>query len=823
MSNTLGMKVNRRSFLTHAASVGVAAAVEPLTSLRGEVLHSSDDGSVRSRTTFDFGWKFSTGDFPEAHLPGFVDKEWHEVELPHDWSIAGPFSQDAACGGAGGYVPTGFGWYRKHFEVTASLKGKKVSLEFDAIYERSEVWINGHYLGFRPYGYISFFYDVTPFLNYGKPNIVAVKVDNSLQPSSRSYSGSGIYRHTWMRVTDEVHVAQWGTYITTPQVMKASATVEVRTRVLNESAKTSTCVLSTSIIDANGQTVGSISSTQSILAKDEYTFSQQITVNIPALWSVDQPSLYTLSGKVQADGRTTDSTVENFGIRKIAFDVNKGFLLNDQHVKMNGVCLRADGGSVGAAIPEGMWERRLKTLKGMGCNAIRTAHNPPAPEFLDMCDRMGFLVMDEAFDEWREHKEQTTKYNYAMYFDEWHERDTTAMIHRDRNHPSIVLWSAGNEIPDQMVAEGPQTLRGMLDIFHTEDPTRPVTAACDRIVAEPDAALPEFLALLDIVGYNYVDRWRDRAQKYYSIDRHAYPQRRFIGTESNGMGGALARGRMTRVEGLQKWVQTYDYVSGDFMWAGIDYLGEARWPAKSASAGILDTCGFIKDGYYFYQSLWTTEPVLHIFPHWNQSVPKGQIVTVTCFTNCDTVELFLNDVSYGVKGYLFPAEGMEGKYPNMPERAKEAVTTEDLHLSWDIPYTPGTVKAIGKKLGQVIKSAEISTTGQAAAIRLSVDAKTIKANRLDVVHVAAEVIDSEGRIVPIAENDINFELQGEAKIIGVDNGNPISHESFKANNRKAFNGRCLVILQSTDKPGKVTLRASSGTLQGSTVELTTTS
>src|SRR6202034_4028458 len=373
-----------------------------------------------------------------------------------------------------------------------------------------------------------------------------------------------------------------------------------------------------------------------------------------------------------------------FGVRSIEFHVDKGFLLNGERVKLNGVCIHGDGGSVGTAVPERMWERRLELLQKMGCNAIRLSHNPPAPELLDMLDRMGFLVMAEAFDEWKQPKLQTPLFGYHKYFDEWSARDMSAMIERDRNHPSIVIWSAGNEMPDQSDPHGPETLQALLDIMRSKDPSRLVTAACDQIAAEPKAALPQFLDKLDVVGYNYVDRWRDRREKFYSIDRHDYPTRRFIGTETTALGGIrrsyavdatspqFERGMNTliEVEQLQKFIQTYDYVSGDFMWTGIDYLGESRWPAKLGSSGALDTCGFPKDAYYFYQSRWTSEPVLHVFPHWNWAGREGKNITVSCFTNCDTVELFLNGKSLGMKGYAFPRPGMVGTYGKYPPRAK---------------------------------------------------------------------------------------------------------------------------------------------------------
>lgn len=621
--------------------------------------------AARLRQSFDFGWKFHQGDASGAQMPEFSDAGWSDVDLPHDWSITGPFAEGPGSA-TYAHLPTGLGWYRKCFTVPADWQERKVLVEFDGVYQNSEVWINGHFLGRRPYGYISFAYDLSPYLHCGD-NLIAVKVDNSRQPNCRWYSGSGIYRHTWLLVTNRLHVGYWGTFVTTPEVNAESALVQVKTRVENDGRANVHCKLMTEILDRQGQVLLSAQAEQQIMAGSAYEFAQQVRVAQPHLWSVEDPALYTLRTTLVQD-QVADVYETPFGIRKIAFDADRGFLLNDRQVKLNGVCLHHDGGSVGAAVPERVWERRLEVLKAMGCNAIRTSHNPYASEFMDLCDRMGFLVMDELFDEWKVAKAQTPDFGYRLFFDEWSERDAVDFIHRDRNHPSVVLWSAGNEVGDQTAPDGARTLQRLLEIFHREDPTRLVTVGCDNIVAEPNATPREFLNLLDVVGYNYVDRWRERAEKYYSIDRHDYPQARVIGTESPGMygirgdyselfppkpGDPVRRWRTNRglnVEQLWKFVRTYDYVAGDFMWTGIDHLGEAWWPTKNSSTGVIDTCGFPKDGYYFYQSQWTEQPMLHIFPHWNWPGKEGEFIPVMCYTNCDTVELFLNGKSLGVQG-----------------------------------------------------------------------------------------------------------------------------------------------------------------------------
>jgi beta-galactosidase len=833
--------LSRRQLLKGAVST---AAVVSASSFIGAGYAQSGSEAVtqRIRESFDFGWKFRCGDCPGAEAPEFSDADWRTLDLPHDWSIEGGFDEQAPSSYCGAYLPAGIGWYRKQFRIPDSYKDKKLTIEFDGVYQLSNVWINGQFLGERPYGYVPFFYDLTRHVKFGSANRIAVKVDNSRQTNCRWYSGSGIYRHTWLLSTDKIHIAHWGTFVSSPQVSKEVAILRISTRVSNESGNAAKCTLISDLVDRDGNAIQSTETTQDITAGNEYDFLQQIKVNSPRLWSVVDPYMYKIHSTVRVLGRVVDEYDTPIGIRAAVFDADRGFLLNGERVKLNGVCLHHDGGSVGAAVPERIWERRLEILKEMGCNAIRTSHNPCAAEFLDICDTMGFLVMNEAFDEWKVPKGQIGPNGYAEYFDEWYERDVQNFVRRDRNHPSVVLWSAGNEIGDQGSPQGPQTLRRLLQVFHSEDPTRPVTAGCDHIHSEPasEAASPEFLALLDVVGYNYADRWRDRREKYYSIDRHAFPQRRFVGTESEAMGGVRSeypdlfsakdsspdffqflRGRNVDVEQLWKFVSTYDYVAGDFMWTGIDYLGESRWPMKGSSSGVIDTCGFKKDGFYFYQSQWINKPVLHLFPHWNWKGREGQVIPVSSFTNCDTVELFLNGRSLGVKGYEFPRVGMEGRWGNLPERAKVLRTTADLHLSWDVLYEPGALKAVGTKDGKIFATAEIYTTGQPASIGLSSDRESIVADPSAVAHLTVHILDEEGRVVPTADNEVTFEIEGPGSLLGTDNGNPASHEDYKSNRRKAFNGWCLAIVKSNGKTGEIQVRAVSPALQAARVTIET--
>jgi len=830
----LGRGVGAAGMVSALGSTGQANAQAPAPPARGGV------GGVARRSSFDFGWKFFKGDAPGAQQPNFADTSWRDVDLPHDWSIEGPFTKPTVVRGVA--LPMGIGWYRKHFNVPESYNGRKVSIQFDAVYQLSEVWINGQYLGKRPNGFIGFSYDLTSHLKYGGENVIAVKADNSHQPNCRWYSGSGIYRHTWLVVTGQLHVAEWGTFVTTPTVNMDSAIVQVKTRVQNESNSPVECRLTSTILDRDGNPADGVQGAQpseakSIPANGEYEFVQQIRVDQPNLWSLESPYLYTLRTSVMGEGRGGGDSYDTvFGIRKIEFDVDRGVLLNGKHVKVYGLWGHQDGGSVGNAVPERVWERRLVLLKEMGCTSIRTAHNPYAPEFMDLCDKVGIMIMNEMFDEWKQSK---TTYGYGQYFDEWSERDLTAFVRRDRNHPCVLVWSAGNEIGEQASIHGVEMVKRLVDMFHKEDSTRPVTMGCDRIAANLSgrevATPPEFLAVLDVAGYNYFGRRNKRAETYCSDDRHAFPKRLFIGTENEGMGsnrgdyrglfplppgvtlwgGSANRG--TEVEQLLKFVRINDWVTGDHVGHSVDYLGEAEWPEKNGGGGVMDTCGFIKDAYYFYLSQWTDKTVLHLFPHWNWKGKEGRVIPVLCYTSCDTVELFVNGESYGVQGYWFPRIGRGGPVArqNVPR------TTSDLHLAWTVPYQPGTLKAVGTKDGKVVATYEVTTTGEPAAIDVSVDRDAIAADRRDVAHFTVKIVDAQGRVVPIADNEVTFAIEGEGKLIGVDGGNQVSHEDYKGNRMKAFNGLCLAIVQSTAKAGRIQLTASSPGLKSSSVAITT--
>lgn len=789
----------------------------------------------RQRLLMDFNWKFSQTDTSGADKTEFNDSKWRILNLPHDWSIESEFVQNAPTGGGGGYLPTGIGWYRKRFSLPKSALSKSVWIEFDGVYQNSDVWINGQHLGRYPNGYMSFHYDLTPYIKSGS-NIIAVRVDNSLQPNTRWYSGSGIYRHVWLNIANSLHVAQWGTYITTPQADSSSATVNIKTKIVNPNAVSKEAVLRSVIIDAKGKEVANTESAVSVTSKDQSETEQKINISSPDLWSLETPTIYSLRSMVIDKGKIVDEVVTPFGIRDIEYDAMKGLLLNGKKVKMNGVCLHHDAGSVGAAVPEAMWVRRLQTLKEMGCNAIRTSHNPMAPEFLDLCDRMGFLVQNEIFDVWKAGK---AKYDYAIYFDKWSQPDLVNFIHRDRNHPSVVMWSAGNEIGEQRQPQGHEVLRPLIETFHREDPTRPVTTGNDQIAADPRPATPQFLNLLDIVGYNYVDRWHERRETFYTADKIANPNWKMVGTESvsisgirgnyfgGGFGGvdssvirAANMPTVIRAEQLWKYVSMHDFVIGDFMWTGIDYIGEARWPSKNASSGVIDLCGFPKDAYYFYQSQWTTKPMIHLAPHWNWKGKEGKVIPVMAYTNCDTVELFLNGKSYGAKAVQFPRPGNSGSW-NRYEVPPVNITTGDLHLTWDVPYEAGVLKAVGKKGGKIVVEEEIKTVESPAAFRLSVDRSTIDADEKDVAHVKIEVLDENGNVVPNANVPVQIIVEGAGRLIGLDNGNPVDHTSMKSDSRNTFNGLALAVVQSNNKTGVIRVRTNSSSFKNASIEITT--
>ena len=818
------------------------------------------------RQDFTAGWTFHLGDDSAASRPDYDDTAWRILNLPHDWAIEGEFSRDNPSGTGGGALPGGIGWYRKTFTVDKADEGKRLYIDFDGVYMNSEVFINGHSLGVRPYGYVSFSYDLTPYIKWGGKNVVAVRVDNGEQPNSRWYSGCGIYRNVWLTKLNPVHIAQWGTFITAEDVSKNSARLNIRTKIqydaaaqLQDSVKQADgtyvvfdseivpladVVLQSRLMDAEGHVVGEVASELQVIPACPNEVEQEIVVKTPNLWSVNTPYIYKVHSILidKTTGKVLDNYCTNTGIRTFRFDAQKGFILNGERLKINGVCMHHDLGCLGAAVNIRAIERQLEILQEMGCNGIRCSHNPPSPELLDLCDRMGFIVMDETFDMWRKRK---TAHDYSRYFNEWHERDLTDLILRDRNHPSVFIWSIGNEVLEQwsdakadtltleqanlilnfghdqsmLAKEGEMSVNSLLtkklaDMVKALDSTRPVTAGCN----EPNPNNHLFRSgALDLIGFNYHDDW-------FAGVPEKFPGKPFIVAES--VSALMTRGyyRMpsdetvicperwdkpyfddsfscssydnchvpwgNSHEGTMRHVKNNDFISGQYVWTGFDYLGEPTpygWPARSSYFGIVDLAGFPKDVYYLYQSEWHPEKkVLHLFPHWNWT-PGQDIDMWAYYNNADEVEFFVNGESQGVR--------TKGK--------------DDFHVVWRVKYEPGVVKVVSRKDGKAVLEKEIHTAGEPAQIRLTADRNEIKSDGRDLSFVTVEVLDKDGNLCPNADNQIMFDVQGAGFIAGVDNGSPVSMEKFKADHRKAFYGKCLVVVQSDGKSGGIKLTATS--------------
>lgn len=773
---------------------------------------------TRTVTDFDKDWHFHLGDVPGAENAGVSDTAWRTLNVPHDWSIEGKFSKDNPASPEGGALPGGIGWYRKTFTVPAADKNKRVYIDFDGVYQKSTVWINGHELGFRPNGYISFRYELTSYLNIGGKNTIAVKVDNSVQPNSRWYSGSGIYRNVWLVTTNKTAIGHWGTYVTTPKVDNSLASVSIQTNIDNTNS--GNFKLKTTIYDEAGKAIKSITSAIKTSNDSTSLVQQELTIESPKLWSVENPYLYKAVTELLSASSVVDTYTTAFGVRYFNFDADKGFSLNGKPVKILGVCDHHDLGSLGAAVNTRALERQLQMLKAMGCNGIRTSHNPPAPELLDLCDKMGFIVMDEAFDCW-EWKKAT--YDYHLFFKEWHKRDLEDQIKRDRNHPSVIIWSIGNEIPQQGDTSALRLAPELAAIVHSLDTTRPITTANDR----PDTSNKIIKSgAIDLIGYNY--------HEYdYATFHNRYPGKKFIATETtSGLemrgyyempsdsiriwptswdkpfthpGNTVSAYDNTRPpwgsihESTWKVMKKYDFLSGMFIWTGFDYMGEPTpysWPSRSSYFGIIDLAGFPKDVYYMYQSEWTNKTVLHIFPHWNWE--PGKLIDVWAYyNNADEVELYLNGKSLGIK----------------------KKTGDDLHIMWRVKYEPGILKAVSRKDGKVVLTDEIHTAGAPAKVELVADRKIINTDGKDLSFITVKILDKDGNTVPDADNLVNFKINGGAFIAAVDNGDETSHDPFKADYRKAFNGLALAIVQAKEKAGEVTFTATSEGLQPATITL----
>ena len=767
---------------------------------------------ARDRQNFDNGWRFVLADSAQMSKTDYHDTHWRALNLPHDWAVEGDFLCSNPSGAGGGALPGGIGWDRKTFNLQKK-QGERYFIEFDGVYMNARVYINGKEVGYRPYGYSSFEYDITPYLIAGR-NVVAVRVDNSDQPNSRWYSGCGIYRHVWFTKTADVHVKHWGVHVVANPDGRVSVTADVESQGKAYKVRNQ-------VFDAQGRAVG-------------------LKVRRPHLWSVDDPYIYKVRTQVLVGGKVVDEVWTNTGFRSFRFDAKTGFWLNGKNMKLNGVCEHHDFGCLGAVVNEDAMHRKLVRLKEMGVNAIRSSHNPPAPELLNMCDTMGLIVMDESFDMWRRRKTQN---DYARFFDEWHERDLADLILRDRNHPSILMWSIGNEVLEQwssadadtltleqanlilnaghdastLAKDGETSVNTLLadhlaDIVRRYDTTRPITAGCNE--PSPDNHLFKGKAL-DIVGFNYHHQWIKDVPKNF-------PGRPFIMTES--VSALQTTGFYTMpsdsvIKAPKEWwlpytdpsfkcssydnmhaswssthEETWDvvkhtpYVGGQFIWTGFDYIGEPTpysYPARSSYFGIIDLAGQPKDVYYMYQSEWTNRPVLHLFPHWNWL--DGEQIDMWCYYNqADEVELYINGKSQGVR---------------------RKADSHQYHVMWRVTFEPGEVKVVARKDGKEVRQQTIHTAGQPHHLQLSIDYQG-----KNTTFVKVEVVDENGNRCPWAENQVFFDT--DATIIGVDNGNQTSLERFKDNKRKAFFGRCFVVLD-----GHGTLKAKSYGLPTATIKL----
>ena len=785
-----------------------------MTMLMAVLLLTGLATQARERVCFDKDWRFILADSAQMASVDYCDAHWRRLDVPHDWAIEGDFHDGNPSGAGGGALPGGVGWYRKHFEVKSDeVKSEKFFLEFDGVYMNSTVYVNGQKVGSRPYGYSSFEYDITPYVHEGE-NVVAVRVDNSDQPNSRWYSGCGIYRHVWLTRTNAIHVKHWGVYVH-----------DGRVEVDYENPTGQKVTVKNTWLDANGRPT---------------------SIKKPRKWSCEDPYIYKVRTQLISGGKVVDEVETVTGFRDFRFDAKTGFWLNGKNFKLNGVCEHHDFGCLGAALSEDALHRKLVKLKAMGVNAIRSSHNPPAPELLAMCDTMGLIVMDESFDMWRRRKTQN---DYARFFDEWHERDLTDLVLRDRNHPCILMWSIGNEVLEQwssaeadtltleqanlilnaghdastLAKDGELSVQSLLtqhlaEIVKRYDTTRPITAGCN----EPSPGNHLFKSgAIDIIGFNYHHQWvKDVPQNF--------PDKPFIFSES--VSALQTRGYyMMPSDSVYKapkewwlpytdpsfmcsaydnmhasWSSTHEetwdvvkhtpYVGGQFIWTGFDYIGEPTpygFPARSSYFGIIDLAGFPKDSYYMYQSEWTKEPMLHLFPHWNW-LPGQTIDMWAYYNNADEVELFINGKSQGIKRKEERGERKEER----EERREDSLCTE-YHVGWRVQFEPGEVKAVSRKDGKTVCEQTIRTAGQPAAIRLSMDYQG-----KDLCFVNVDVVDAEGRLCPWAENQIHFSTVGDAQVVATDNGCQTSMERFTEPRRKAFFGRCMVVVQ-----GNGTLKA----------------
>jgi len=790
--------------------------------------------NARIRESFNEDWRFHMGNATDARFPETDDRSWRKVRLPHDWAIEGPFDIKFNAR-AGGLPFHGVGWYRKRFAVSESLKSKTITIEFDGAMNNSAVWINGHFLGKRPYGYVGFEYDISKHIQFGseKKNVISVKLSPE-DLSSRWYPGAGIYRNVWLNFMEPIHIQRNGTFITTPSVTADHAKIELRAEIINGLESDEQVTLKTEIFDSEDRRVAS-AVTPGIRLQSQLNQSTQLfEVNSPKLWDIETPELHTAVTTIWRQGKLSDRYTTRFGIRSISYDAENGFQLNGRKVAFQGVCMHHDLGPLGAAVNTRATERQLQIMKDMGANAIRTAHNPPSSEQLRLCDELGLLVQVEAFDCWEQAKVEN---GYNKFFGEWHDRDLREIIRRDRNNPSVIMWSIGNEILEQSSKHrGAELARHLNDICHEEDPTRPTTAGFNYY---PAAVVNGLAAEIDIVGLNY------KPIKYAEV-LEEHPDWIIYGSETSSCVSSRGAYHLP-IEKYKKHpsheVTSYDLIGpgwayppdiefhfleqnpralGEFIWTGFDYLGEPTsfggrdnstngywngdWPARSSYFGAVDLCGFPKDRYYLYQSQWTDEPMVHLLPHWNWKGREGQEIPVYGYTNCEEAELFLNGKSLGRK-----RKGEERTRLFVDFKQYEEKTFDSKYrLSWNVPYEKGELRIVGYKNGKEASSKTIATASEPKRLSLSPDRTTIDADGYDLSFITVRVEDKSGNLCPNASNLTKFEIEGPGEIAAVGNGNPSTTEPFQSNQRNAFHGLCMLIVRSQPgQIGKITITARS--------------
>ena len=773
---------------------------------------------------FDFDWRFFKGDATNAQTAAFDDHSWRLLDLPHDWSIedlpapaaSGPFDPEAPGGVNSGFTLGGIGWYRKHFTLPKEAQGKTVTVQFDGVYMNADVWINGEQLGNHPYGYTSFIFDLSKSLRFGdEENVLAIRVKNE-GLNSRWYSGSGIYRHVWLKATDPVHIAQWGLFVTTPEVNADKARVRLQATLNNDTGKRTDITLVTTLVDPESRIVASRTITTRLSEQTPSTIDQTLDITQPRLWSPDSPSLYRAVCELKREGRTIDQSETVFGIRSIRFDADKGLFLNGRNLKLKGGCVHANNGPLGAAAFNRAEERRLELLKAAGFNAIRCAHNPPSPAFLDACDRLGMLVVDEAFDAWTLTHAPATE-DYHLYFKDWWQRDLESIILRDRNHPSVILWSIGNQIVDSAQDSGVRTARQLAAYTRPLDPTRPLISNVLQRSSDWRDTDP-FFAALDVAGYSY-------ARAHYDEDHKRLPNRIMLSTEINPE------------DSFGNWMAVLDrdFVSGNFEWTAFDYMGEVGlgwWSYGHTAAelfpwtvnysGDIDICGFKRPRSYYRDALWSGKPEVSAFVRcpipsfagpgksgwgwddvkasWTWPGWEGKPLQVDVYSSCEQVRLMLNDKDLGMK-------------PTSRETQFKA--------AWQVPYQSGALTAIGYTNNSEAARWELRTAGPPASLRLTADRTALKADGQDLCYVTVEVVDANGVRDPNAEKLVRLSVEGAGTLAAVGNSKPTSLESFQQPQRTTYDGRCLAILKSTRAAGAIKLTARSDGLTESSVAITT--